>query len=192
MMKIILTRHGQTTGDIECRYGGDYDDHLTKLGEDQAKDLASKIANFGIEKIFYSPRIRAKETAEILSDELKIPTDMVENLRERNAYGILTGMTKEMAKEKYPALIDKLKDPRATIEGAEEYELFKKRVIETFQYLASQKMTTIGVVTHGGVISCFLREVIGRERKRLDDCGLIELSSGENYKIISLHGVELD
>lgn len=42
-MKIFLCRHGQTTGDIEDRYGGDYDDHLTDLGKTQAEELANKL-----------------------------------------------------------------------------------------------------------------------------------------------------
>ena len=48
-MKIYLIRHGQTTGDLEDRYGGDYDDHLTEEGEQQAKRLAEKLASSGIE-----------------------------------------------------------------------------------------------------------------------------------------------
>jgi broad specificity phosphatase PhoE len=71
-MKIYLIRHGETTGDVEDRYGGDYDDHLTSKGKDQAKKLAEKIKDFGIERIFTSPRIRAKETSEILKGKLGV------------------------------------------------------------------------------------------------------------------------
>ena len=41
-MKIYLIRHGETTGDVEDRYGGDYDDCLSKTGEKQVKELAKK------------------------------------------------------------------------------------------------------------------------------------------------------
>lgn len=34
-MKIYLVRHGETTGDVEDRYGGWYDDHLTDRGKEQ-------------------------------------------------------------------------------------------------------------------------------------------------------------
>ena len=37
-MKIYLIRHGETTGDIEDRYGGDYDDHLSKNGKQQVEN----------------------------------------------------------------------------------------------------------------------------------------------------------
>lgn len=191
-MKIYLMRHGQTTGDIEDRFGGDYEDHLTDLGRNQAKELAQKLFDLKIEKIFYSPRIRAVETAEIVNQIVNIPIEIEDDLRERNAYGILTGEIKSVAKEKHPELIEALKDPKATISGAEEYGLFKNRVINIFNKIAGCELDTIGIITHGGLISCFLREVIGRERKNLADCALIELEYNDGkFVIIKSDGLEL-
>lgn len=192
-MKIYLMRHGQTTGDIEDRFGGDYDDHLTELGKKQASDFALKINGLRIEKIYYSPRIRASETASIINKATNIPLEEVDDLRERNAYGILTGKLKSEAKTNHPDLIEKLKDLQATIEGAENYLDFKKRVLQTFHTLTLKPQECIGIITHGGVISCFLREIIGKERKRLDDCAIIELDYQDgNYKIISSIGLEIE
>ena len=186
-------RHGQTTGDIEDRFGGDYDDHLTDIGHAQAINLAKKFEHLGIEKIFYSPRIRATETAYTLNAIANIPIELSDDLRERNAYGILTGKLKSEAEEKHPELIEQLKNPKATIDGAEPYEHFKQRVIGVFDGLANLDLNTIGIITHGGVISCFLREVIGRERKKLDDCAIIELNyKNGNYEIIKSDGLELE
>lgn len=58
-MKIYLIRHGQTTGDVEDRYGGAYDDELSDKGKIQAHKLADSIANSGIEILFCSSMIRA-------------------------------------------------------------------------------------------------------------------------------------
>jgi len=71
-MKIYLIRHGETTGDIDDRFGGDYDDHLTQRGKSQAQELAEKLKGKRIEIIFVSPRIRAKETAEEVRKILKL------------------------------------------------------------------------------------------------------------------------
>lgn len=192
-MKIFLMRHGQTTGDVEDRFGGDYDDHLTDLGKTQAQDLAYKLDSLGIEKIFYSPRIRATESAEIINQIAQIPIEKIEDLRERNSYGILTGKLKQEAKEKYPELIEELKNPKATIAGAETYIDFKARVLSTFNEIAATSHETIGIVTHGGVISCFLREALGHERKTLDDCALIELNYIDGqFEIIKFEGMELE
>ncbi len=192
-MKIYLMRHGQTTGDIEDRFGGDYDDHLTAAGQSQAHDLADKIKDLGIEKTYYSPRIRAVQTAKILSVDTHIPIELVNDLRERNSYGVLTGKLRSEAKASHPELIDTLKDPMATIDGAEDYDDFKGRVLGTFDELIGKPFEKIGIVTHGGVISCFLREIIGRERKTLSDCTLIELECKDGkYMIISADGLELE
>ena len=39
-----MCRHGQTTGDIEDRYGGDYDDHLTEVGKQQSMILTENLS----------------------------------------------------------------------------------------------------------------------------------------------------
>jgi broad specificity phosphatase PhoE len=192
-MKIFLMRHGQTTGDIEDRFGGDYEDHLTDLGRAQSKELAEKLLNLNIEKIYYSPRIRAAETAEIIEKVTKIPLEIKNDLRERNAYGILTGKIKSEVADKYPDLIELLKDPKATITGAEEYDAFKNRVINIFNKITNCGLVTVGIVTHGGIISCFLREIIGRERKSLGDCAMIELEYTDGkFTIIKSDGLELE
>ena len=41
-MKIFIVRHGETTGDLEDRYGGDYEDHLTLHGKEESKEAASE------------------------------------------------------------------------------------------------------------------------------------------------------
>lgn len=35
-MKIYLIRHGESTSDVENRYGGTYNDHLTQKGKAQS------------------------------------------------------------------------------------------------------------------------------------------------------------
>ncbi|MBU1132445.1 histidine phosphatase family protein, partial [Patescibacteria group bacterium] len=89
-MKIYLIRHGETTGDIEDRFGGDYDDHLTAKGIEQARELAKQLLNKEIEIIFVSPLMRAVETAEEVEKVLHVPVEVLEDLRERNNYGVLT------------------------------------------------------------------------------------------------------
>ncbi len=191
-MKIFLVRHGESTGDIERRYGGDYDDHLTDRGRRQTKKLVIRLSRKGIQKIFSSPRLRAKETAEILSKDLDRELEVVNDLRERNFYGILTGMKKSTAKKKYPDEIKKLKSYKNTIEGAEDYGSFKKRVIEAFSNIAASDLRFVAVVTHGGPISCFFREVLKKgEFKNIDDCAFFEIEYDGKFKLIEMSGAEL-
>ncbi len=162
--------------DVEDRYGGDYDDHLTEKGLQQAKELAESLRNENIQTIFSSPRFRAKETAEIVSAALGVPVELVDDLRECNRYGVITGMVKAEAKEKYPEEVAKLNDYRTTLTGAEDYEQFKKRVIDAFEHIKMLDYSTIAIVTHAGPIRCLAREVLGKgELGQIGDCRVMEL-----------------
>src|SRR4051812_43172505 len=109
-MIIYLTRHGRTTGDDEDRYGGNYDDHLSETGKQQSAKLAGQLAAKNIENLLASPRFRAQETAAIIGQKLDLVVETLEAFAERNAYGILTGLTKTEARDKYPDLVESLND----------------------------------------------------------------------------------
>lgn len=190
-MKIYVFRHGQTTSDVEDRYGGDYDDHLTDLGVKQSQKLADVVKNFGIEIIFASPRIRAQETAKILQKKLGVEVKTIDDLRERNQYGILSGMKKSEAKGKYPEMVELLKDRFNTIEGAEGYEEFRKRIIEGFRKVAESDYKTVAIVTHGGPIRRIFGEILGMEKKwEIDDCGWFEVEySDGKASLVKTEGV---
>jgi probable phosphoglycerate mutase len=70
-MKIYLIRHGETTSDIEDRFGGYYDDYLTEKGKKQAQEMTTFLKDFPLVKIFFSPRIRTVETAKALCSDFK-------------------------------------------------------------------------------------------------------------------------
>ncbi len=175
-MKIYLIRHGQSTSDVEDRYGGDYDDHLTEKGEQQAKELAKSLKGKGIQAVFCSPRFRAKETAEIVSKDLNAPLEVVEDFRECNRYGIITGMVKAEAKEQYPDEVAKLGDYRNTVQGGENYDHFKLRVIAAFEQIKTLDYNTVAIITHAGPIRCLAREVLDMgELGNIADCQIFEL-----------------
>jgi broad specificity phosphatase PhoE len=125
-MKIFFIRHGETTGDLEDRYGGIHDDSLSEAGKEKAAGLGQKFKEKGIEVIYTSPLARAQETAAIISQITKSPIVIESGLSERNQYGILTGMIKSEAKLKYPQAAEDVKEYRNTIEGAETYDAFGK------------------------------------------------------------------
>jgi broad specificity phosphatase PhoE len=183
-MKIVFIRHGQTTGDVEDRYGGDYDDHLSQEGILQSQNLAQELKDKGVEALYISPLIRAKETAQILSKTLNCSVLVEPDLRERNQYGILTGMVKAEAKEKHPELVEKLKDKYNTIDGAESYEDFSTRIQGVLKMLLdSSTHQTIGILWHGGPMRVLFRDYLKwGELKELGDCSWIELEkTGDQF-----------
>ena len=182
-MKIYLIRHGQTTGDVENRYGGAYDDELSDKGKIQAQELANRLDSSGIEILFCSPMIRAQQTAKILKTNLNCEIKTIENLKERNKNGILSGMTKNEAKRKYPELVEKLKDYRNQIQGAESQEDFTERIKKAFmEVMNTESYSTIGIVTHGGPIWVIFEDILNEKGFDFEDCA---------YAVLNKKGQEL-
>lgn len=173
-MKLFLIRHGETTGDVEDRYGGIYDDNLTERGRQQAEDLADKLADEGIQKIFCSPLARAKQTAEFV--QYKTGAEVVElfDVRERNHYGVLSGMTKTEAKRDYPELVELVADKFSTVQGGESYHDFGGRVESAFAGVQNSNHDTVAVLTHGGVLRYIFRDILGLGEIKVGDCGYAE------------------
>jgi len=182
-MIVYLVRHGETTGDIEDRYGGDYDDHLSNKGKEQAKELAEKLRGKGIQIIFSSPRIRAKETARIVGKTLNVKVKFLNDLRERNNYGILTGLIKSEAKKKYPREVKKLEEDelRHNVTSSEDYDSFKQRIVNAFDLiLNNREHDTVAVISHGGPVRCIIRIVLNLgELKNLGDCAILEIKKDD-------------
>ncbi len=157
-MKILLIRHGETTGDLEDRYGGFYDDHLTDKGRTQLKATAEKLRGTPVDIIFSSSLIRAKESSEIINEVLQTEIVLLDGLRERN-YGVLGGLTKTEALKRYPEVVELHKDYSNTDPEGEPWTDFTNRVLSTFSHITSQPYQTIVILGHGGSIKAILRHL---------------------------------
>lgn len=173
-MKIYLIRHGETTGDLEDRYGGSYDDHLTELGNSQLEDTANKLVGKNIERIFASSLIRAQESAKIISSKNGAEIESMDGLRERD-YGVLGGLTKKEALEKYPEAVEIYKDPLKTPIEGEGFQDFQDRVLKAFEKVTKEKYNTVAIVSHGGPIKRILSSFGKPIPEKLGDGEIIEL-----------------
>ncbi len=81
-------------------------------------------------------------------------------MRERNHYGILTGIVKSEAKEQYPHLVELLKDVHNTLEGGEPYIPFKEMIERALFDITKRNYNTVAIVTHGGPIRVIFREIL--------------------------------
>ncbi len=177
---MIIGRHGESTGDIDCLLGGTYDDDLTIYGQRQALDRSRDLAaRFKLRKLFSSNLKRAKQTANIYKEQLEIPkVGILPDFRECNRYGSYSGKHISAAKAEEPELYAALaNDYRAILPGGEDYDKFKERVLRAFYRLYDQEQgVSFMLVTHGGPLRCVLREVVGLpEIVKLEDCAYIEI-----------------
>jgi|SRR5579872_1012447 len=173
-MEIYLIRHGETTGDIENRFGGSYDDHLTARGREQLESTAKELKGKGIEIIFSSPLIRARESSEIIANQIIAPVEYIDGLKERD-YGILTGLIKTEAEAKYPEVVKLHENYKNTDPGGESYEHFCKRVIEAFTSISTKNYGTVAILTHGGPIKTIYRYLGKGELPKLNDGHILKL-----------------
>ena len=92
MGHFYYVRHGQTVWNVENKICGATDIPLTPLGYEQARELGEEILRQGlkIDKILYSPLIRAKETARQISEAAGIPMEEEIRLKEQN-FGMYGG-----------------------------------------------------------------------------------------------------
>lgn len=152
-MKVIyLIRHGQAVDDVEELFGGSADHAPTEKGLKDAEAFAEKFKGKNIDIVITSPYQRARLPAEIVAKKLNVPIKYEKDLRERNQYGILTGMKKDEATKKYPKLVEALKKPASEIKGAEPNEQFRKRAREAVQKIWKRREKRALVFTHLGII----------------------------------------
>ena len=89
-MEVYIVRHGQVPHNVLKQYNVK-DEDLTNIGIEQALELKEKIRDIDFDIIYSSPLIRAKHTAEIITDNNKsIIFD--DRLKERNC-GSLSGQS---------------------------------------------------------------------------------------------------
>ena len=103
MSYLILVRHGQSIWNLENRFTGWVDVDLNENGKDQAKKAGQLIREkqINIDLYFSSFQLRAKNTLQIIQEELKDHKNVKSawQLNERH-YGSLTGLNKDEMRQK--------------------------------------------------------------------------------------------
>jgi len=103
MSLLILTRHGQSTWNLEKKFTGWVDVDLTEQGKLEAKKAGELIKNnkIIIDLYYSSLQLRANNTLKLIQEVLKDKKEFKKawQLNERH-YGALTGLNKDEMKEK--------------------------------------------------------------------------------------------
>ena len=202
-MKIYLIRHSESIDDIEDCYGGIADFDLTENGKNKVKDYKSKIENYGIQKFYTSPYKRAYQTAQILNENINAELEIVENIRELNQYGIMSGVNKERVKEIFSYVLKKEEYKNFgyytgnTFLGGEDIKEFDDRIKNAINYIvkSSKDFNCIAIVTHGGVYRSIFKNILNIDKKivGIEDLGTTVLEYNNNqFTVININGVELE
>ncbi len=171
-MKIYFVRHGESeTNVLNILYNREDGYGLTDKGTRQVKELAAELSGVNFEKVYASPLLRAKQTAEILADGHGTEIEVTDALREFDV-GFLDGTGTDETFEKERELVDEWllrKNWDARIEGGESYNELKGRFLRLFENVKTKEYENVLLVGHGGIIQCmtpFVCENIGFETCR--------------------------
>ncbi len=200
-MKIYLIRHSESIDDIEDCYGGIADFDLTENGKNKVKENTKKLDCCKIEKIYTSPYKRAYQTAEILNENIKVGLKVIEDIRELNSYGILSGVNKDLAKEIFSYVFEKEEYNNIgyyygkTFLGGEDIREFDNRVKKAIFSIIkdSEGLNTIAIVTHGGVHRSIFKNILKVDRKieKIDDIATTVLDyDNEKFTIVETKGIK--
>ena len=158
---LTLLRHGESVGNAEGYYQGQYDFPLTERGRAQTRRLISRWRADGtqFDQVIASPLIRARETAEMIAEALNVPVQFDPDWKERNN-GVLAGVKREIADQRYPKpdFFNPYENLGETGEG--NFELFL-RAGRAVQRILQMPPARYLIVSHGGTLNQALNVMMG-------------------------------
>lgn len=152
MAGFIFVRHGQSEANASKQIADDTT-KLTALGREQSRQVAVELKPLSIAKILSSPATRARQTAQIISDELGLDKPQVINeLAERN-FASLKGKPRQFESKFYDTVME-YKD----IETADELISRMRTALKKIARIVQRTDGVVLAVGHGSSGYC-LREL---------------------------------
>jgi len=164
-MKIYLVRHGEVPHNASHQYNTK-DEDLTDIGIKQALEVKEKIKDIDFDIIYSSPLIRAKNTAQIITDNnSNIVFD--DRLKERSC-GSLSGQPLEVTNrvEYWNYYTD------IQYGTSENIQQFFKRVYDFLDELKTKDYKKVLIVGHSGISKAFNGYFEGIQDGKFLDRGL--------------------
>lgn len=134
-------RHGETEWNRRNIVMGSQDIPLNELGLQQAHEASRVLENECFDIIVSSTKLRAQQTAEVISQRTNKPFILEEGLAE-----ITWGEAEGTSCDPMLSLLDDTRKPK----GAEAFFAFQKRVVETITFILLMGKLPL-IVSHGGV-----------------------------------------
>ena len=158
MGRLLLIRHAESEGNRDRVFTATPHVPLTDRGRRQARNAAEWMRErHAPARIVSSPYARARETAAIVGELLRLPIAIEENLRERD-YGLLAGRAYETPRPGYER--DRYWAWRP--EGGETLEEVLARVGAVLDAIAEgAPAEDVVIVSHGAVMMAAHRHVTG-------------------------------
>ena len=176
-----LLRHGQTDWNIDLRLQGSSDIPLNETGINQATVAGSKLSRADWDVIIASPLSRARDTAQIVAQQLAMPVVIVPELVERS-FGVAEGVIHAEWRKMY--------ESNEHIEGRESIEDLRARCELLLQLIATEyDGLRVLAISHGALIRKVLRIVsenqVPLDGDRLGNVSLNKIVHSDGYWAIN-------
>ena len=176
-----LLRHGQTDWNIDLRLQGSSDIPLNETGRNQAAVAGATFSREDWDVIIASPLSRARDTAQIVAQQLNMPVVIVPELVERS-FGVAEGFSHSEWRKMYEA--------NEHIEGLESLEDLRSRCELLLQLVTTEyDGLRVLAISHGALIRKVLRIVsnnqIPQDGDRLGNVSLNKLIHSDGYWAIN-------
>ena len=189
MIKLYFIRHGRQNSGL-CNVNVPLDD----AGVRQAKLVAKRLGTYGIDKLYCSHLIRARETAEFIGDELGLEPVVEEDLREIS-FGDMEGLDDIQIKEKFGDFIVERRKAKEDIpnpggeSGQDVYNRAMPVIKKILEEARLNNYKSIAIVSHGGLIRSVIAGVLEAPfakklciGKDLENCSITEINYDEDTR----------
>jgi probable phosphoglycerate mutase len=169
MLRLYITRHGETIWNTQKRMQGHKDSELTEKGKQQAAQLAKALEEVELQAVYSSSSGRTIQTSQIIIGHRDVPVIPMDSLREINL-GKWEGMVFSDAEREYPVQFKNFWEFPHLYEpvGGENFSDVVKRLESTLRYLAERyDGGNVMVVTHAVALKLIMMIVEQKELKDL-------------------------
>lgn len=159
--RFTVLRHGESLGNFEGKHQGQADFPLTERGRNQTRALIArwKSEHKTFDLVISSPLERARETAQLITDDLELPLEFDPLWMERNN-GLMAGLTPEEVRQTLPQP-DFIHPYEAIGQvGESQWELYL-RAGKAVQSLFKHPPGSYLIVSHGGLLNMFIYAILG-------------------------------
>lgn len=157
-MTLYFVRHGESEANLLREFSNRGLKHgLTAKGRQQAQALAASLRDVPVTALFCSPLLRARQTAEILAQQLGVAPEVADALREFDC-GVLEGRSDAASWQAYAELSEAWLvrgewDRR--LEQGESFHELRQRFVPFVDQLKHHAGAVV-LVGHGGTYRCML------------------------------------
>ena len=194
--EIILIRHGETEWNSQKRMQGHSNSDLSEVGRGQIQALGDLMKNVSFDHIYSSDSLRARQTAEAITQYSGHTLQFDQRIREKNL-GVFEGLTSTEAKERHPEIYRLFKTAGANyvIDEGESTQQLLERALEFIEEIRLRHpQERVVMVTHGGVVRVLMKHALGLSidaptRFIIKNTGIFGLIWNENWLVTQMGGV---